>query len=67
MKTLWSVTQEGWSKGKVDEVIHEAYCEASCNLDNGGSDDDEICLLLQESCICDPCSPVVQYLSKLML
>ena len=52
---------------KVDETVHQAYCEASCDLDNGGCDDNEVCFLLQESCISDPCSLVAQCLSKLIV
>ena len=55
------------SQCKVDETIHQAYCKPSCGLDNGGCNDNEVCLLLQESCISDPCPPVVQCLSKLIV
>ena len=55
------------SQCKVDETTHQAYCEASCDLDNGGCAADEVCFLLQESCISDLCPPVAQCLSKLMV
>ena len=50
---------------KVDETVHQAYCEPSCDLDNGGCADNEVCSLLQENCINDPCPPVVQCSSEL--
>ena len=49
-----------WSQCKVDESVHEAYCEPSCDLDNGGCADDEICSLKQVTCVSAPCPPVVQ-------
>ena len=44
-----------WERCKVDETIHQAYCEPSCDLDNGGCGDDEICSLTQGICQSLPC------------
>ena len=52
------------SQCKVNETAHQAYCEASCDLDNGGCPDDSICLLRQVTCESYPCPPAVQCLSK---
>ena len=44
------------SQCKVDETVHQAYCEASCDLDNGGCADDEVCSVLElATCINPPC------------
>ena len=44
------------SQCKVDETVHQAYCEASCDLDNGGCADDEVCSVLEPvTCINPPC------------
>jgi len=48
------------SQCKVDQTVHEAYCEPSCDLDNGGCADDEVCSLQQVACVSPPCPPVVQ-------
>ena len=46
---------------KVDETVHQAYCEASCDLNNGGCADDEVCSLLQPvTCEDAPCPSDVQ-------
>ena len=56
------------SQCKVDKTVHQAYCEASCDFDNGGCTDDEVCSLQQQqTCTNGPCPPVVQCLSKLLL
>jgi len=54
------------SQCKVDQTVHEAYCEPSCDLDNGGCTDDEVCSLQQATCIGGPCPPVVQCSSELL-
>ena len=56
------------SQCKVDETVHQAYCEASCDLDNGGCADDEVCSLQQQQQTCTnaPCPTVVQCLSELL-
>ena len=44
------------SQCKVDETVHQAYCEESCDLDNGGCADDEVCTLLDPvTCLNPPC------------
>ena len=46
---------------KIDETVHQAYCEASCDLNNGGCADDEVCSLLQPvTCEDAPCPFDVQ-------
>ena len=37
----------------------EGYCNPSCNLDNGGCDEDEVCTLVPVQCIRAPCPPVI--------
>ena len=49
-----------WEQCKVDETIHQAYCEPSCDLNNGGCGDDEVCSLRQETCQSPPCPSNVQ-------
>ena len=53
------------SQCKVDETVHQAYCEPSCDLDNGGCADNEVCTLQQQTCTNGPCPSVVQCLSEL--
>ena len=49
------------SQCKVDEAVHQAYCEPSCDLDNGGCADNEVCSLLQPvTCVDPPCPSNVQ-------
>ena len=55
------------SQCKVGETDHQAYCEPSCDLDNGGCADNEVCSLQQQqqqqqNCTSGPCPPVVQCL-----
>ena len=51
---------------KVDETVHQAYCEGSCNLNNGGCSDNEVCSLLQPvTCEDAPCPSVVQCTGEL--
>ena len=46
---------------KVDETVHRAYCEGSCDLNNGGCSDNEVCSLLQPvTCEDAPCPSIVQ-------
>ena len=41
----------------------EQYCEPSCDIDNGGCDDDKDCSLRSVTCPPNrPCPPVVQCL-----
>ena len=54
------------SQCKVDETVHQAYCEPSCDLDNGGCADDRVCSQ-QVTCESYPCPPAVQCLSKYSL
>ena len=53
---------------KVDETVHQAYCEASCDLNNGGCADDEVCSLLQPvTCEDAPCAFDVQCTCELYM
>ena len=54
------------SQCKVDEAVHQAYCEPSCDLDNGGCNDNEVCSLQQQqqNCTNGPCTPVVKCLGE---
>ena len=56
------------SQCKVDETVHQAYCEPSCDLDNGGCADNEVCSLQQQqqqqNCTSGPCPPVIQCLGE---
>ena len=53
------------SRCKVDETVHRAYCEPSCDLDNGGCTDNEVCSLQQQhTCTSGPCPPVVKCSSE---
>ena len=50
---------------RVDETVHQAYCEPSCDLDNGGCADNKVCSLQQQkNCTGGPCPPVVQCLGE---
>ena len=54
------------SQCKVDEAVHRAYCKPSCDLDNGGCADNEVCSLQQQqTCTSGPCPPVVKCSSEL--
>ena len=55
------------SQCKVNQTLRQAYCEASCDLDNGGCADDRLCSLQQVMCEGYPCPPAVQCLSKYSL
>ena len=56
------------SQCKVDGTVHQAYCEASCDLDNGGCADNKVCSLQQQhNCTNGPCPPVVQCLGESVL
>ena len=54
------------SQCEVDETVHQAYCEPSCDLDNGGCADNEVCSLQQQqqNCTSGLCPPVVQCFSE---
>ena len=53
---------------KVDEMVHQAYCESSCDLNNGGCGDDEVCSLLQPvTCEDAPCPSEVQCTCELYM
>ena len=52
------------SQCKVDEAVHQAYCEPLCGLDNGGCNDNEVCSLQQQNCTNGPCPPVVKCLGE---
>ena len=46
---------------KINQTSRSIYCEPTCDLDNGGCADNEVCSLLQpQPCISNPCLPVVQ-------
>ena len=48
------------SKCEVFEPTGEAYCNASCDLDNGGCAANQICSLKVIQCVRPPCPPEVQ-------
>ena len=52
------VCQRG-SSCKVDDQTGDAYCEPSCDLDNGGCRGDQICELQTVQCVRAPCPPIV--------
>ena len=45
---------------KVFKPTGEAFCDPSCDLDNGGCADDETCSLENVTCVRTPCPPVVK-------
>lgn len=47
------------SECKMHEPTGKPYCEPSCDLDNGGCADDELCSLRNVTCIQAPCPPAV--------
>lgn len=49
---------------KVDEETGCAFCELSCEHDNGGCDEDEICRLREIQCITTPCPPHIDCLQR---
>ena len=53
------------SQCEIDQDKHQAYCEPSCDLDNGGCADNKVCSLQQHNCTSGPCPPVVQCLGEL--
>ena len=55
------------SQCKTNQTAGQVYCEASCDLDNGGCADDEVCSLQQQTCTNGPCPPVVQCSSELLV
>lgn len=44
---------------KVDPGTGTAFCEPSCELNNGGCRDDQLCKLNQVQCITTPCPPEI--------
>ena len=48
------------SQCEVFEPSSEAYCEASCDLNNGGCASNQKCSLQNVQCVRAPCPPVVQ-------
>ena len=52
------------SQCRVNQTAQQAYCEGSCDLDNGGCGNDRICSLQQVTCESYPCPPAVKCLSK---
>ena len=48
------------SRCKIYKPTGEAFCEASCDLDNGGCSDNEQCSLQDVQCVRAPCPPVVK-------
>ena len=48
------------SQCKVYEPTDEPFCEPSCDLDNGGCSDGEMCSLVNVTCVRAPCPPAVQ-------
>ena len=48
------------SQCKVYRPTGEAFCEPSCDLDNGGCPANQECSLQTVQCVRAPCPPVVQ-------
>ena len=48
------------SRCKVYEPTGEAFCEPSCDLDNGGCPANKRCSLETVQCVRAPCPPVVK-------
>ena len=44
---------------KVYEPTNEAFCDPSCELDNGGCNSNQACELDQVNCVRAPCPPEV--------
>ena len=63
-----NVTCPGGSQCKINQTTSQAYCEASCDLDNGGCANNEVCSLQQQQQTCSngPCPLVVHCSSELI-
>ena len=48
---------------KVFEPTGEAFCDPSCNIDNGGCDDDQDCVLALPVCANPPVQPCVGFVT----
>lgn len=53
------------SQCRVFKPTGEAYCEPSCDINNGGCPANEKCSLQPVQCIRAPCPPVVQCSSSI--
>ena len=49
---------------KINEQNGNAFCEASCEYENGGCSDSEICRMRPVQCITAPCFEVVECVSR---
>ena len=52
---------------KVYQPTGEAFCDPSCDINNGGCAADQICQLNQVQCVRAPCPPVVECLDACSL
>ena len=53
------------SRCKLNKETGLAFCEKSCEYENGGCAEDEICKLKQEELLCrEPCPTVIECLSR---
>ena len=48
---------------KVFELTGEAFCDPSCGIDNGGCDDDQLCVLALPVCANPPVQPCVGFVT----
>ena len=50
---------------KINHTSHSTYCKPSCDLDNGGCADGEVCSLVQsQTCTGSSCLPLVKCSGK---
>ena len=47
----------------VFQLTGEAFCNPSCNIDNGGCDDDQLCVLTLPVCANPPLQPCVGFVT----